>query len=106
MTLISLRAINEENISAAVSLSLFRARFAQLMLEYSGLGPLEGDLFLRGLFSMLDDLLQRCTDQILEEVKALPVIKQMQVELEGPNYHICERGRAYEDGNWYPEELR
>ncbi|MFA5576559.1 MAG: EAL domain-containing protein [Tissierellaceae bacterium] len=80
--------------------SLIRARFLELMAVNTRYKSQSEDLFLIGLFSLLDAILKRPLEGILEEIKATEKVKE--VLLRGNNeldtlYHLAIH---YEKGQW------
>lgn len=100
VTLITLQGMSTERFSAPVSLSLIRARFAELLAQVTGFHNHQEELFLTGLFSMLDVLLQRPMPQILDEVQAPLAVKEVLLHGTGPFEDICMAVASYEQGEW------
>lgn len=100
VTLIALQGMSIKKADASVSLSLIRARFGELLAQKLGWKRYEGDLFLAGLFSMLDVLLQRPLESILEEVHASPIVKDILLNCSGPLADVYHAVLAYETGDW------
>lgn len=100
VTLITLQGMSTERFSAPVSLSLIRARFAELLAQVTGFHNHQEELFLTGLFSMLDVLLQRPMPQILDEVQAPLAVKEVLLYGTGPFEDLCMAVASYEQGEW------
>lgn len=80
--------------------SIVRGRFCELLAPKIGLNDLRTDLFLMGLFSMIDALLDRPMHEILDE---LPISNQVKEALEGKEGGIrliLDLIIAYERGDW------
>ena len=99
----SVIAVSELSSSAPPELiitSAVRARFCQLIGEHLGEKELAQDLFLMGLFSLLDAISSRPLDQVIEE---LGIDGDVKDALNGePNAlrPIYELVLAYEQGSW------
>ncbi len=100
---VSLLAMNiaaEDKPNELIVMSLTRASFFELLAPGLGLTDRSSDLFLLGMFSLLDAFL----DQSMAEVLAgLPIdedIKLALVEETGPLASAYALGRAYENGDW------
>lgn len=97
---ISMRTMVEERPDEVVTLSLIRARFAELLAEPLNLKRYKSDLFLMGMFSMIDALLNQ---PMVEAVKELPISQEIKNALLGhPNVFrdVYELIVDYEQGNW------
>ena len=100
VTLIALQGLSSRKMDGAVGLSLVRARFAQLLAQKTALKSEENSLYLTGLFSMLDVLLQRPLELILEEIHAPEETKECLLHGTGPYVEACNAIMAYEKGEW------
>jgi len=100
VSLLALQHMRTTKLDAPVVTSLVRGRFAELLAEQTHLREKSGALFLSGLFSMLDVLLQRPLDLILEEIGAPPEVRQLLLEGTGPYRDIGSLVLAYEQGRW------
>lgn len=105
VSLIALQHMRTTKLDAPVITSLVRGRFAELLAEQTHLHDRSGALFLSGLFSMLDVLLQRPLDLILKEVHAPPEVQQVLLEGKGPYQDIASLVLAYEQGRWGDMEV-
>lgn len=76
VTLIALQGMCVNQMDGPISLSLIRARFAQLLAQETALKVQHNSLYLTGLFSLLDVMLQRPLAKILDEVQAQEEIKE------------------------------
>lgn len=100
ITLISLQGLAPEEFQAQVSISLIRARFAELLAQVTDLHVHQDELFLTGLFSMLDVLLKRPLPQILKEVETTAAVKEALLHGTGPFEDILTAVISYERGGW------
>lgn len=86
--------------SEVTRLSLLRAKFAENMAESYKLAIRKDELFLMGLFSVLDVILERPMAEALEMMKVDGDIKKALVERTGPLAPILDFVMQYEDANW------
>ena len=100
VTLIALQGMSVRKMDGAVSRSLIRARFAQLLAQKTELEVEQGNLYLTGLFSMLDVLLHRPMELILNEIQAPEGTKECLLHGTGPYGEACNAVMAYEKGEW------
>ena len=100
VTLIALQGLSVRKMDGAVSRSLVRARFAQLLARKTRLRAEENYLYLTGLFSMLDVILQRPLELILNEIHAPDETKECLLHGTGPYGEACNTVLAYEKGEW------
>lgn len=105
VTLIALQEMSMTNLGAPVVTSLVRGRFAELLAKKTRFKDKSGTLFLAGLFSMLDALLQRPLQLILEEIKAPIEIQELLLKGRGPYQDVGKLILAYEQGKWEDVEL-
>lgn len=81
-------------------LSLLRARFAEELAEVFDLKLKTEELFLMGLFSVLDLILDLPMDKALEKVGVSDDIKKALVEKKGPLADVMNLIEQYEGANW------
>lgn len=95
-----LRQIGKDKPEELLTFSIIRGRFCELIASKVGLDGLRTELFLMGLFSFIDALLDRPMRDILEE---LPISDQVKKALEGTPGGIrliLDLIIAYEHGDW------
>ena len=80
--------------------SLIRARFAELLAPTFGLNTSSSELFLMGLFSVLDAMLDKPMKEALELVKVSKDISNALIEGTGKYAPVLEFMNAYSDANW------
>lgn len=100
VTLVALQGMSAQKMDGTISLSLIRGRFAQLLARKTGFREQQNDLYLTGLFSLLDVLLQRPMELILDEVKAPKETREVLLHGTGPYCEIYDAVLAYEKGEW------
>ncbi|HOQ23415.1 MAG TPA: HDOD domain-containing protein [Bacillota bacterium] len=100
ISLCLMRGVAKDKPEELLTCSIVRGRFGELIAECFGLVEWKSDLFFTGLFSMIDALLEKPMDEILNE---LPLSERVRDALKGKagdlrnilNLIIC-----YEQGNW------
>ena len=100
VSLVALQRMCSSDLEAPVITSLVRGRFAELLAEETIWKDSKATLFLGGLFSMLDVLLQRPLASILEEVQTPNDIKELLLHGRGPYQDLGRLILAYEQGQW------
>ena len=105
VSLIALQRMCSTDLEAPVITSLVRGRFAELIAAKTRFREAKGTLFLCGLFSLLDVLLQRPLLQILEEVGAPEETIELLIHRRGPYKEIGRLMIAYEYGQWEEVEV-
>lgn len=84
-------------------MALLRARFCELVAPWEGLALRKADLFLTGLFSLLDAMLDRPLAEILAEMRLTGPIAETLLgttQPEQPMALVYRVVREYESGNW------
>lgn len=80
--------------------SLVRAHFCEQMGSLVGMADRSTDLFLAGLFSMLDTIMQRPLAECLEQVPIATEVLDALIEGKGRMRDILDGVVAYERGDW------
>ena len=86
--------------SEITRMSMIRARFAENLSKYFELEPFSAEIFLMGLFSVLDQILEKPMKECLEMVKISTDIRQALLDHKGRIYPVLEFILAYEDADW------
>ena len=86
--------------SEITRMSMIRARFAENLSKYFELEPFSAEIFLMGLFSVLDQILEKPMKECLEMVKISTDIRQALLEHKGRIYPVLEFILYYEDAEW------
>ncbi len=81
-------------------LSLIRAKFAENLAPSFGLAMKKEELFLMGLFSVLDVILEKTMEEALEMITVSKDVKKALLEQKGPLAPVLEFLFPYEIGNW------
>ncbi len=81
-------------------LSLLRAKFAEFLAEPFQMQARQEELFLMGLVSVLDVILEKSMEEALEKVKVTGDVSRALTAGEGPLASILELVKQYESANW------
>jgi c-di-GMP-related signal transduction protein len=98
--LVVVNTIGEDEPDELTRLSLIRARFAELIAINTRYKKQSEEMFLLGLFSLLDVILRRPISEVLDEVKASNVIKAALIDGNGEIGIIYKMIIAYEKAEW------
>ena len=99
-SLISLKSMGEDKPDELVVVSIIRARFGELIAQTVGMQKQAPDLFLLGMFSMIDAFLDRPLVDVLAE---LPINEEIKAALLGADNRfrdIFELILGYEKADW------
>jgi EAL and modified HD-GYP domain-containing signal transduction protein len=86
--------------SEMTRVSLLRARFAENLAGAFGLAARKDELFLMGLFSVLDVILEKPMSEALDMMKISGDIRKALVERDGVLAPVLDFAMQYEDANW------
>lgn len=86
--------------SEVTRLSLIRARFAENLAQNFNLSMLKDELFLMGLFSVLDVILEKPMAEALELMKVTGDIQKALISNQGPLAPVRDFLIQYESANW------
>ena len=100
MSVLCLTQMAEDKPPELALQSLVRAHFCEAMAGLVGMADRSSDLFLTGLFSQLDAIMQRPLGEILEQVPMADDVRQALVEGTGRMRHVLDGVIAYERGDW------
>jgi len=90
----------EDRPSEITKLSLIRARFAENLASAFNMGVFSPSLFIMGLFSLLDVILERPMEEAVKEVAIEESVKAALVDKSGDLYKVLKFIRAYEHAHW------
>ena len=93
-------SLAEDRPNEITRLSLVRAKFAEELACAFELGILAPDLFIAGLFSLLDAMLEKPMAEALCEVAVDEKIKDALVNKKGPFAPVLDLVYAYECADW------
>ncbi len=99
-TLVSVTFMGDEKPPALIVTALTRARFCEFLAPQVGMRRDAQDLFLMGLFSLLDAVMDRPLDEILSEVPISPAIVSALLGDKSDYRAILDMAICYEKGNW------
>ncbi|HLM99072.1 MAG TPA: HDOD domain-containing protein [Bryobacteraceae bacterium] len=103
VSLSALPTLASDKPDELVRTALLRARFSELLAPWAGIAHRKADLFLIGLFSLLDAMLDRPLAEILDEMRLGGDIAEALLGTAPPDqplagvYHLV---RQYEIGGW------
>lgn len=86
--------------SEITRLSLLRAKFAELLAPLFGMRDKSEELFLMGLFSVLDVILEKPMTEALEMVKVAGDVREALLNGTGKLSPVMELIKQYENANW------
>ena len=81
-------------------LSLVRAHMCELLATASGIPRAGGSLFLVGMLSLLDQLLEAPMEQLVESMELAPDVRQALLKREDYYGAVLSLIEAYEEGAW------
>ncbi|MDE7224175.1 MAG: HDOD domain-containing protein, partial [Acetatifactor sp.] len=81
-------------------LSLLRARFAENLAKSFGMANQASELFLMGLFSVLDAILDKPMEEALDMVHLSKQIRDVLLEGKGELFKVYDFILQYENANW------
>ncbi|MDR0859143.1 MAG: HDOD domain-containing protein [Oscillospiraceae bacterium] len=90
----------EDRPSEITRLSLIRAKFAENLAYAYELGTFAPLLFIAGLFSLLDVILEKPMEEAINEVAVDPRVHRALVEQKGEMYEVLDLVYNYEKCNW------
>jgi len=96
VTLVIISELASEKPEELVRLSIIRGRFCELLAEYATPRPDEAELFLVGLFSLLDALLDTPMKEVVESLPLSDDVRQALVEHGGNLFPYLRLVKAYE----------
>ena len=92
--------LSEDKPSEITKLSLIRAKFAENLANYFEMGVHSQSLFLMGLFSLLDVILEKPMEQALKEVSVDKHINEALVSRSGQFFDVLDLIYNYERAEW------
>ncbi len=100
ITLVTLATLGEDKPEELVIQSILRAKFCESLAPSIGLLHRAEDLFLMGMFSMIDALLDRPLSEILSDLPISEDIKRALLGEENPLAMVYRYILLYEKGDW------
>jgi len=90
----------EDKPNELTKLSLIRARFAENLSKVFEMGVFAQSLFMMGLFSLLDVILEQPMETAVKEVALDEAVRAALVDKSGDFYKVLNFIHAYEHANW------
>jgi len=100
VSLVAVACMTDGKPEELVTVPLIRARFCELLAPAAGLGDSADDLFLLGLLSAIDAVLDMKMDDVLKEIKIRQEISDALLGKENRFREILEIVFCYEKGQW------
>lgn len=100
ITLITLATLGEDKPEELVMQSILRAKFCESLASFTGLLHRSEDLFLMGMFSMIDAILDRPLSEILQEIPIAEDVKKALLGEENRLGEVYQYVLSYERGEW------
>ncbi len=100
VTFIALAELSDDKSPELLKNALVRARFSEKLVALTGIGRSEDDLFLMGLFSLADAMLDKNMIEVLEEIPLPSDVKETLLGKEHEYGYIMDFVKSYEAGNW------
>lgn len=101
ITLVTLATLGEDKPEELVTQSILRAKFCESLAPFTGLFHRSEDLFLMGMFSMIDAILDRPLSEILLEIPIAEEIKKALLGEENRLGRVYQYVLSYERGQWH-----
>ncbi|MGD8561098.1 MAG: HDOD domain-containing protein [Desulfarculaceae bacterium] len=99
-SLLAVYNLGDDKPAELMATAVIRARFSELLAAEAGLASRAPDLFLIGLFSLLDAMLGRPQAEILEELNLADDVSAALLKKEGRLALVLELVKSYERGRW------
>jgi EAL and modified HD-GYP domain-containing signal transduction protein len=100
ISLLSISSLADDKPAELVVSSLIRARLCEQLALPCAMGDRQSDMFLMGLFSLLDVIMSRPIDEILAEISVEEDILATLIGTPGPMLQILTLVIALEKGEW------
>ncbi len=105
VSLIAMTGLGEDKPDALILSSLMRGKVCESLAPLVGMKERQSDLFLMGLFSLLDALMGRPMEEILEQLPIMDDIKTALLGSPGALQDLLQLVIALERGNWTTMDL-
>ena len=100
VSLLSISSMADDKPAELVVSSLIRARMCEQLAQSCKMGDRQSDMFLMGLFSLLDVIMSRPIDEILKEITVEEDIAEALTGSEGEMKTVLDIVIAMEKGEW------
>jgi EAL and modified HD-GYP domain-containing signal transduction protein len=99
-SLMAFACLGEDKPQELLTVAVVRARFCELLAGQVNLGNRSDDLFLMGLFSALDAMLNISMEKVVDEITFAPEIKSALLGDDGTFRHVLDLVLGFEVGEW------
>lgn len=100
VSLVTIACMADEKPQELVTLPLIRARFCELLAPVAGVAEFANDLFLRGLVSAIDAILDMKMEDVLKELALREEIRQALLGAQNILRRVFQIVLLYEAGAW------
>ena len=100
VSLVTMASMGEDKPDALVLEALVRAKFCEALATPIGLERRNSEMFLMGMFSLIDAIVDRPLDTILMDLPLAEDIKEALLGRPSRLRSVCDYAIAYEKGNW------
>lgn len=100
VSLLALTTMGEDQPEELVLLAIIRAKFCESLAPYVRLMARSSDLFLMGMFSLIDAILSRPLESVLSEMPIADDVKSALLGEENQLRDVYDCVIAYEKGEW------
>lgn len=100
ISLVALSQLSHEEPEELLNSSIIRARFCELIAQYTGYTEESAEFFLMGLFSLIDVFFERPMENILKELPLTRTVKDALITGNGIYGDVLSFVKAYERGDW------
>jgi EAL and modified HD-GYP domain-containing signal transduction protein len=100
VSLIALKGMASDKPNELLVNSIIRARFCELLAPLVGLEDRSQDLFLMGMFSLIDAVMDQPLPELLAQLPIASDIKSALLGKTGPLLKVYELIQAYERADW------
>lgn len=98
--LVLLNTVGSKETKELTKISMIRGRFLEILALKSRYRRNSQELFLMGLLSLLDAILKRPLDEILDELKVIDKVREGLLKGRGEFGDLFKMILSYEDGQW------
>lgn len=100
VTLISMSQTNNNKPGELITMSLIRARFMELLAPYAGLSKISEDMFIIGLMSLMDAIMDIPMEEIIARTHVSSAIAEPLLHKSGNAGDILTLIELYENSQW------
>jgi len=97
---VAIACMGSDKPQELIVLPLIRARFCELLASLSRMADSANDLFLLGLLSAIDAILDMTMEDVLKEIAVRGEIRDALLGKENPLRHVFDVALTYETGSW------